>query len=135
MAVIRTAKLEDVPTIAKMYIECRIDDGYFTEPVLREQYTKHPTSFLIADENGKAVGTLYYQADGMAGSVWKLGVLPSYRRRGIATALMNEAESRIKDAGCLAMVVLSKKEEDAISLYESLNMEKSDTQPMIRLFK
>ena len=65
------------------------------------------------------------------GHVISIAVLPEHRRRGIATALMKEALSRMAErygaTECYLEVRVSNK--PAISLYEKLGFRKADTIP------
>ena len=50
---------------------------------------------LVAEADGRRVGTVIGGWDGWRGNIYHLAVLPAYRRRGIARALVGEAERRL----------------------------------------
>lgn len=50
---------------------------------------------LVAEADGRLVGTVIGGWDGWRGNIYRLAVLPAYRRRGIARALVGEAERRL----------------------------------------
>jgi len=50
---------------------------------------------LVAEADGRLVGTVIGGWDGWRGNIYRLAVLPAYRRRGIARALVCEAERRL----------------------------------------
>jgi ribosomal protein S18 acetylase RimI-like enzyme len=52
---------------------------------------KQPMRFLVAEADGKLVGTTLVDDRGKAGSISVVMVHPDYRRRGIATKLMTNA--------------------------------------------
>jgi ribosomal protein S18 acetylase RimI-like enzyme len=52
----------------------------------------------VAAHNG-IVGTVIGGWDGWRGSLYRLAVAPAHRRRGIATALVHEAERRLSQCG------------------------------------
>lgn len=54
-----------------------------------------PDLLLVACMNDRVVGTVMAGYDGHRGWINYLGVLPDYQRRGIASALMQEAERRL----------------------------------------
>ncbi|HWN90475.1 MAG TPA: GNAT family N-acetyltransferase, partial [Verrucomicrobiae bacterium] len=60
----------------------------------RESLTRllaEPTAvLLVAEADGRVVGTVIGGWDGWRGNIYRLAVLPEYRRRGIAGALMRE---------------------------------------------
>lgn len=65
---------------------------------------RHPSSCLIATEGGKVIGFCCY--DGTAkGMVGPVGVDPSYRKRGIATALLHQSFEAMKMDGYAYAVI------------------------------
>jgi len=57
-------------------------------------------ALLIAEIGARMVGTLIATWDGWRGNMYRLAVLPDVRRRGIAGALVAEAERRLRRSGC-----------------------------------
>ena len=55
--------------------------------------------FLVAVDGSQIVGTLIAGWDGWRGSMARLAVHPSYRRRGIAQRLLDVAEARLRKLG------------------------------------
>jgi ribosomal protein S18 acetylase RimI-like enzyme len=64
--------------------------GRFLLGLLR-LFGKQPMKFLVAEADGKLVGTTIVDDRGKAGSISVVMVHPDYRRRGIATKLMTGA--------------------------------------------
>jgi ribosomal protein S18 acetylase RimI-like enzyme len=56
-------------------------------------------ALLVADDHGELVGTLIAAWDGWRGHMYRLAVLPTHRRRGVARALVAEGERRLREAG------------------------------------
>ena len=55
--------------------------------------TAHPgVVFLLAEDQGRLVGSLIGAFDGWRGNMYRLVVLPSHRRKGIATKLVRLVE-------------------------------------------
>lgn len=63
-------------------------------------------SVLVAVDNGLLVGSIIGGWDGWRGNLYRLAVLPSYRRRGIARALVAAAEERLAARGALRVSAL-----------------------------
>jgi ribosomal protein S18 acetylase RimI-like enzyme len=64
---------------------------------------RDPSALLIAEDAahpGQIVGTLVIGWDGWRGNFYRLAVRADHRRRGVATALVREGESRLVAAGC-----------------------------------
>jgi len=56
--------------------------------------------FFVAEVGGAVAGTVMGGYDGHRGWIYSLAVKPEFRRRGIATALMNHVEAELKKLGC-----------------------------------
>jgi ribosomal protein S18 acetylase RimI-like enzyme len=57
-------------------------------------------AFFVAEEDGALVGTLIAGFDGWRGHLYRMAVHPDSRRRGIARALVEEAEDHLRAIGC-----------------------------------
>jgi ribosomal protein S18 acetylase RimI-like enzyme len=62
--------------------------------------------FLVAHENGRLIGTLLVGWDGWRGNMYRLAVLPEFRRQGVASALVEEAERRLRAKGARRITAL-----------------------------
>ena len=66
---------------------------------VRAAAARDGTWLLVAEEDGRVVGTVLAAWDGWRGHFYRLAVLPEHRRRGIGLALVREAEERLRGAG------------------------------------
>ncbi|MBI1914703.1 MAG: GNAT family N-acetyltransferase [Planctomycetes bacterium] len=66
---------------------------------LRHALEQGPAFLLLADVNSLLVGSLIGSFDGWRGNLYRLAVHPDHRRRGIARALVAEAERRLAAQG------------------------------------
>lgn len=57
--------------------------------------------FLIAVHGDLVIGTTMAGYDGHRGWLYSVAVLPAYRRAGIGSALLREAEKRLLALGCM----------------------------------
>ncbi len=55
--------------------------------------------FVVAEADGRLVGTLIGGWDGWRAGLYRLAVHPQWRRRGIATRLIGEVEARLGHLG------------------------------------
>ncbi|WP_206505893.1 GNAT family N-acetyltransferase [Streptomyces chrestomyceticus] len=55
---------------------------------------RDPQALILAEAVGTLVGTVIAGYDGWRCSLYRLAVLPAYRRQGVATALLEAAERR-----------------------------------------
>ncbi|MEU9292649.1 GNAT family N-acetyltransferase [Streptomyces sp. NPDC048266] len=60
---------------------------------------RDPEALILAEADGVIVGSVIAGWDGWRASLYRLAVLPSYRRRGVSTALLRAAEERFLTLG------------------------------------
>ena len=96
-------------------IPCSEDDGEFIEERANDAFNamarpeedaEEEFVYKVTDENGDLLGGCVLSVDGLrTASIYDLWVEEAYRRQGIASALMREAERKAKELGCyLAMI-------------------------------
>ncbi|MCR9180891.1 MAG: GNAT family acetyltransferase [Erythrobacteraceae bacterium] len=59
-----------------------------------------PELFIVAEEAGDVVGTVMAGYDGHRGWLYTVAVKPEHQRKGVGSALLQEAEARLSKAGC-----------------------------------
>lgn len=86
-----------------------------------------PDLFLVAEGDGRIVGTVIGGYDGRRGLIYHLAVEEAHRQRGIGKLLMDEVERRMIAKGCLRAYLLVKRDnEDVIEFYRYLDWEAMD---------
>lgn len=81
---------------------------------------RDPELFLVAEVDDLIVGVVVGGFDGRRGIVYHLAVNQAYRSRGIAAALMETLEERLRAKGCLRSYLLVTKDNAAgMRFYES----------------
>ena len=120
----------------KPFEEKYIDDVYeiekacFSNPWSRADLAKQldleTSHFLVADVDGRAVGYMGLQIFSGEGYVTNVAVLPEYRGRGIALALINE---QLKNK--MGFITLEVRESNipAIRLYKKAGFENMGIRP------
>jgi ribosomal protein S18 acetylase RimI-like enzyme len=86
---------------------------------IQKKLQRDPDLFLVAEEDGKILGTVIGGFDGRRGMVYHLAVTELYRKQGIGELLMDELERRLKAKGCIRCYLLVTVEnESAMHFYE-----------------
>ncbi|MFL5871794.1 MAG: GNAT family N-acetyltransferase [Solirubrobacterales bacterium] len=105
---IRTASETDVDRVLELWAAARSAYATTTDTpesiaVLR---TRDQGALLVAERDGRVVGTLIAAFDGWRGGMYRLAVDPGHRREGIGAALIRAGESRLRQAGARRISVL-----------------------------
>ena len=86
---------------------------------IQKKLQRDPDLFLVAEADGKMLGTVVGGFDGRRGLVYHLAVTELYRKQGIGELLMDELERRLKAKGCIRCYLLVTVEnESAMRFYE-----------------
>jgi ribosomal protein S18 acetylase RimI-like enzyme len=98
--VLRAAGIADIPSVLALWAESDAHPTHTDDPVSLEQLLRHDSGALIvADDDGRLVGSVIAAWDGWRGSVYRLVVAPDRRRSGLGRWLIAAAEARLHDAG------------------------------------
>lgn len=91
---------------------------------IQKKLARDPELFLVAEDDGKIVGTVLGGFDGRRGIVYHLAVIPEGRRHGLGRALMEAVEARLRAMGCLKYYLLVTKDNDAaLAFYDDFGCE------------
>ena len=101
---------------------------------LKQMLQESKGLILVAELEGRIIGTVMGGWDGWRGSIYRLAVLPEYRIRVIGRRLVREAEKRLVDRGVSKISVLVEKSENtAVAFWD--HMEKDGYQPDERMIR
>jgi ribosomal protein S18 acetylase RimI-like enzyme len=73
---------------------------------IEKKLRRDPDLFLLAEADGRLVGTVMGGFDGRRGLIYHLAVASEYRNQGLASRLMDEVEQRLREKGCLKCYLL-----------------------------
>jgi ribosomal protein S18 acetylase RimI-like enzyme len=119
---IRQARRSDIPGVLAVWAVARSpaattpDD----ESVVDALLARDPGALLVAVAGERVAGVVIVGFDGWRGMMYRLGVLPELRRRGIARALVEAGHERLRALGARRTgALVAPGEEDAVGLWES----------------
>lgn len=103
---IRDAGIEELPEIQSIENSCFGEERYSAE-VLAAMLEEEGFETFLAEEDDDLMGsaTVNYRDDLVAAQLVSIAVLPRFRGRGVARALLAEAESRVRRRGANRMVL------------------------------
>jgi ribosomal protein S18 acetylase RimI-like enzyme len=105
---IRPATRDDIDAVLDVWRRAEaIPSETDTAADLTRLLRRDHESLLVAVGDGHIVGTVIATWDGWRGGLWRLAVLPDWRRRGVARALVTEAEHRLRAKGARRLSVLA----------------------------
>ena len=105
-------------------IQLRTSDSFIE---IQKKINRDPDLFLVAVDGGDIVGAVLAGFDGRRGMIYHLAIDTGYRRRGIASVLMDEIETRLRSKGCIKYYLLVTPEnEAALRFYQTRKNEIMD---------
>ncbi len=93
---------EDYPQVYALWRACpemELNDTDDAEAGILRLLARNPDTCLVAEEEGRIAGVILVGCDGRRGYVYHAGVHPDFRRRGIGSALAEEALRRLREMG------------------------------------
>jgi GNAT superfamily N-acetyltransferase len=98
--IIRPCRLDECEQVLDLWRKAEaIPRPTDTLPELERMVREHPETLLVGEERGRIVGSVIAGWDGWRGGIYRLAMLPECRRRGVAQALVAEAERRLDARG------------------------------------
>ncbi len=100
---IRPATPADIPAVLAVWDRARSPAAVTpdTAEALERLLAHDAGALLVAELDGAVVGALICGWDGWRGSMYRLGVLPEHRRKGIARALVDAGHERLVKLGAV----------------------------------
>ncbi|UCG91789.1 MAG: GNAT family N-acetyltransferase [candidate division WOR-3 bacterium] len=100
--ILRELRIEDYDALIELWTEAKLlhrPKGRDRRDNIERELQQPSAVFLVAEKDGKLVGSIFGTHDGRRGWINRLAVSPSYRRQGIAAQLVKEVEKRLDAMG------------------------------------
>ena len=127
--IIRPYAESDERDVATLWREVFPDAPEWNQPEtdIRRKLSIQRELFLVAVINSELVGTTMAGFDGHRGWVYYVVVRKTYRRQGVATALMRHAESGLAKLGCPKVnLQIRASNHEVVSFYKHLGYQIED---------
>jgi ribosomal protein S18 acetylase RimI-like enzyme len=117
---LRTCARDDVDAVLALWKSSGVAGSLInTADDLLTRLERDAELFVVAEIDGRIVGTLIGGWDGWRGNMYRLVVDRECRRRGIARALVREVEARLVLKGARRVTALVLRDEDAAAVFWS----------------
>ena len=118
---VRPARRAEIPAVLALWREADAVPSVSDDPAsLGRLLDTSEDALLVAEADGRLLGTIVAGWDGWRGNLYRLAVLPTERRRGIALRLVAEAEHRLTAKGAVRISALVMSEHDpAVALWRA----------------
>jgi ribosomal protein S18 acetylase RimI-like enzyme len=120
--VVRPARQDDVERVLRMWrMAAREPTDTDDVPGIRRLLERDDAALLLAERGGDVVGSIIAGWDGWRGNLYRLAVAPEMRLRGVARALVMEAEQRLRARGARKIHLGAlRRHGDAVALWRAL---------------
>jgi ribosomal protein S18 acetylase RimI-like enzyme len=104
MIALRAARPDDVPAVLAFWNDATAEPSSTDDAAgIQALLDRAPGALVLAVDGDTIVGSVVAGFDGWRGALYRLAVAPAHRRRGIATALVAEAEQHLRSQGVRRM--------------------------------
>ncbi len=106
---IRTMLKDDYDKVYDLWINTSgmglntIDDS---REGIEKYLDRNPTTCFVAEDDGKIIGVIIAGHDGRRGYIYHTAVQDNYRRKGIATKLLDVATKALNDLGIVKVALV-----------------------------
>jgi ribosomal protein S18 acetylase RimI-like enzyme len=104
---IRDGRKEDAEEILDLWRRADATPSVTDTAAAVRRAIAHPAAWVVlAEADGQLIGSIIGTFDGWRGNIYRLAVDPAYRRRGVARALVEAVEQRLRQAGAKRITAL-----------------------------
>lgn len=133
---IRPYEAGDFEGVRSLWLRCFPDNPprNRAEASIPAKLAFQPELFLVAARDGQVIGTTMAGYDGHRGWLYSVAVDPDVQRGGVGTALVREAEARLRALGCVKINLQVRATNPAvIAFYRKLGFDVEDHVSMGKL--
>lgn len=119
---VRSFQLSDVNQVMELLQEALMEECYEdTKRAFARQLSWDSELIMIAEDEGKVIGTLIGTIDQNTGFIYRTAVHPDYRRQGVGKNLVSAMEQRFQQYNVHRIMIAGDPHNKAIApLYEAM---------------
>jgi ribosomal protein S18 acetylase RimI-like enzyme len=115
---LRTYTPQDHAAVITLWQACGLHPSPSDSPAAIARMLAHaPGLFVIAEQDGRVIGTVMGGFDGRRGWINRLAVTPGQRGRALGRCLMREVEQRLRALGCAKVNLLIEPENAGVAAF------------------
>jgi ribosomal protein S18 acetylase RimI-like enzyme len=125
---VRTASAADIDAVLDLWAVASGPTRLANDRAVVERLLgRDPESLLVAEDGGAVVGSLIVGWDGWRCHLYRMAVAHAARRRGIADAMLAEAERRARALGARRIdAMVNRENEGGIAFWAAAGFEEDD---------
>lgn len=118
---IRSANNDDIAAVLALWQQADAEPSHTDDPAgLTTLLARDPDALIVAEHDGRIVGSVIAAWDGWRGSIYRLAVVPEVRRQGTGRRLLEGAHERLHAAGARRIqAIVAETDERATSFWRS----------------
>jgi ribosomal protein S18 acetylase RimI-like enzyme len=122
---LRTGRADDVDSVLSLWRRAEASPSPTESAAdVRGLLARDPEALMVVEVDGEIVGSLIAGWDGWRGTFYRLAVDPAHRRRGLATALAQMGEERLRVLGARRLnAIVESEEADAMAFWAAAGYE------------
>jgi ribosomal protein S18 acetylase RimI-like enzyme len=126
---LRPATAEDSAGVLVLWGEAAEPTSTDSVEALDNLLRRDPGALIVAEADGRIVGSVIAGWDGWRGAIYRLAVAPDHRRRGLGQALLRAAEERLTGLGGRRLhAIVVESNASAVAFWTATDWEHQDGQ-------
>jgi ribosomal protein S18 acetylase RimI-like enzyme len=121
---LRPATAQDLGAVLALWQEAAEPTSTDSTDALGNLLRRDPGALIVAEADGRIVGSVIAGWDGWRGAIYRLAVAPDYRRRRLGQALLRAAEDRLTGLGGRRLhAIVVESNTDAVAFWTATDWE------------
>ena len=121
---LRPATADDIERVLAFWLDAAAPTSTDSVEALDGLLRRDPGALILAEADGRIVGSVIAGWDGWRGAIYRLAVGPEHRRRGLGKSLLRAAEERLTGLGGRRVhAIVVEANADAVAFWDATDWE------------